>query len=117
LPAPPRQPGSGSGDDLGRRQPRQLGIELAGAQATSSKRPVEMSAAAIAAASPTFADRDQPVGRARVEQRLLGQRAGVTTRTIARSTTALEPRFLASAGLSVCSAMATRWPPLISRAR
>ena len=41
----------------------------------------------------------------------------VTTRTIARLTTDLEPRLRASAGLSVCSAMATRWPALISRAR
>ena len=41
----------------------------------------------------------------------------VTTRMIARFTTALEPRFFASAGLSICSAMATRKPPLISRAR
>ena len=43
---------------------------------------------------------------------------GVTRRTIARSTSAFDPRALrASAGLSVCSAMATRFPPLISRAR
>jgi hypothetical protein len=32
----------------------------------------------------------------------------VTTRTIARLTTDLEPLFFASAGLSVCSAIATR---------
>ena len=43
---------------------------------------------------------------------------GVTRRTMARSTSAFDPRALrASAGLSICSAMATRWPPLISRAR
>jgi hypothetical protein len=41
----------------------------------------------------------------------------VTTRTIARFTTDLAPRFLASAGLSICSAMATRWPARINRAR
>ena len=42
---------------------------------------------------------------------------GVTTRTISRRTTALEPRFFASAGSSICSQTATRKPCLISRAR
>ena len=42
----------------------------------------------------------------------------VTSRTIARLTGALPPpRFFACSGVSVCSAIATRWPALISRAR
>ena len=89
-----------------------------GPQLTSSNRPVEMSAAAIAHSSPArpiaasqLADADSSnVSSVRVP--------GVTSRTIARSTSALDPRALrASAGLSVCSAMATRWPARISRAR
>ena len=84
-----------------------------GPQATSSNRPVEMSAAAIAQSSPArpiaasqLADADSSrVSSVRVP--------GVTRRTMARSTSALEPRALrASAGLSVCSAMATRLPRL-----
>ena len=42
---------------------------------------------------------------------------GVTTRTTSRFTMDLEPRFLASAGLSVCSQTATRSPDLMRRAR
>ena len=87
-------------------------------QAISSNRPVEMSAAAIAQSSPArpiaasqFAAEDS----SRVSSVSV---PGVTRRMIARSTSAFDPRALrASAGLSVCSAMATRWPALISRAR
>ncbi len=42
---------------------------------------------------------------------------GVTSRTTARATTAFEPRFRASAGSSICSAMATRKPLRISVSR
>jgi glycine/D-amino acid oxidase-like deaminating enzyme len=39
---------------------------------------------------------------------------GVTSRTTSRFTTDLAPRFLASAGSSTCSHMATRWPSAMS---
>jgi hypothetical protein len=42
---------------------------------------------------------------------------GVTTRTMSRATMDLEPRFFASAGVSIWSQMATRCPARISRAR
>ena len=41
----------------------------------------------------------------------------VTSRTTSRRTTDFEPRFLASAGSSVCSHMATRKPALIRRCK
>ena len=90
-----------------------------GAQAISSNRPVEMSAAAIAHVVAGAPDRREPVGRRRIRASASSVSVpGVTRRTMARSTSALDPRALrASAGLSICSAMATRWPPLISRAR
>ena len=54
----------------------------------------------------------------RASRRLSSVRVpGVTTRTMSRRTTALEPRFLASAGSSICSAMATRKPLRISVSR
>ena len=90
-----------------------------GSQAISSNRPVEMSAAAMphspAPAVATAASQLADAGASRVSSVKV---PGVTSRMIARSTKALEPRALrASAGLSICSAMATRWPALISRAR
>ena len=42
---------------------------------------------------------------------------GVTTRVTSRWTTDLEPRFLASAGFSICSQTATLKPARISLAR
>ena len=42
---------------------------------------------------------------------------GVTRRTTSRFTTALEPRLRASAGSSICSQTATRWPMRISFCR
>ena len=42
---------------------------------------------------------------------------GVTTRTTSRWTTDFEPRFLASAGFSICSQTATLKPARISLAR
>jgi hypothetical protein len=89
-----------------------------GAQATSSNRPVEMSAAAMPHSSPDLATAASQLAEAGASKVSSVSVPGVTRRTIARSTSAFDPRaFLASVGLSICSAMATRWPPLISRAR
>ena len=81
------------------------------------KAPVERSSQARPAASLV------PASAASQLERLGSSRAvsvmvpGVTMRTMARATTDLLPRFLASAGSSTCSAMATRWPARIRRAR
>ena len=83
----------------------------------SSSRPVEMSAAAMPHLSPTFATATSQLAERESSKASSVSVPAVTTRTIARVTTDLAPRFLASAGLSVCSAMATRWPALMSRAR
>lgn len=50
-------------------------------------------------------DRRNPIARATVEQRLVDERSGVSTRVTARSTTPF-----ASFGSCICSQTATRWP-------
>jgi len=89
-----------------------------GPQAINSNRPVEMSAVAIAHSSPARPIAASQFAAADSSKVSSVNVPGVTSRMMARSTSALEPRALrASAGLSVCSAIATRCPPLISRAR
>ena len=57
-------------------------------------------------------------GEVIVERKKTGSSApGGFGALIARATSVLPPRALACAGVSVCSAMATRWPALINRAR
>ena len=89
-----------------------------GPHSTSSNRPVEISAAAIAHSSPTFATAASQLAAAGASNASSVSVPGVTSRTIARFTKAFDPRALrASAGLSICSAIATRCPARISRAR
>ena len=83
----------------------------------SSKRPVETSAAAIPYRSPTFATAASQLAARESSRASSVKVPAVTTRTMARATTDLAPRFLASAGLSVCSAIAPRFPAVMGRAR
>ncbi len=82
-----------------------------------STSPVEISTdatAAMPARTDTAARRLEP----RASSRPSSVRVpGVTTRTTSRRTTDLEPRFLASAGFSICSQTATLKPARISLAR
>ena len=80
-----------------------------GPQATSSNRPVEISAAAIAQSSPARATAASQLALPMSSSVSSVSVPGVTRRMMARSTSAFDPRALrASAGLSTCSAMATR---------
>ncbi len=97
---------------LGRRQPGQLGLELAraaGNQFEPAGRNIRRGNRPLVAG----ARRPRPANwrfRCRADVSSVSV-PGVTRRTIARSTSALDPRALrASAGLSVCSAIATRLP-------
>jgi hypothetical protein len=67
-----------------------------------------MSAAAMPQRSPTLAVATSQLAARDSSSASSVSVPAVTTRTIARETTDLAPRFLASAGLSVCSAIATR---------
>ena len=78
-------------------------------------------------ASAKAASPPSPAGPRKIAVRKLCARAssrlssvsvpGVTRRTTSRRTTALGPRFRASAGSSICSQTATRWPCAIRRWR
>ena len=79
-------------------------------QAITRNSPVEMSTQASAASSRTSDQAARKLWR-RASSRLSSVSVpGVTSRTTSRATTDFEPRFFASAGSSICSAMATRKP-------
>jgi hypothetical protein len=89
----------------------------AGSSAQLSTSPVDSSTLATAAWPPriaTAASRLAPRASSRPSSVSV---PGVTTRTTSRRTIDLPPRFLASAGSSICSQTATRWPARISLAR
>ena len=85
--------------------------------AQTSTSPVDSSTLAMAAApalTATAASRLEP----RASSRPSSVRVpGVTTRTMSRRTIALDPRFRASAGSSICSQTATLKPDRISLER
>ena len=103
-------------DDLGRAQPRELGGEPPASVSTNFEPPGRNVRGRERDPARRLADRDAPVGGARVEQRFLGQRArGHHPDDRARDQRLRPAALLGLGGLSVCSAMATRCPALISR--
>jgi len=81
-------------------------------------RPVEMSQAATPTSPRTSQQAASTLARRGSSRASSVSVPAVTKRTMSRATSALEPpRFFASSGLSTCSAIATRHPALIRRAR
>ena len=94
-----------------------MGARCTGRQVVTRNSPVETSHQA-SAQSPRTAQTAQRKLLRRASSRLSSVSVpGVTSRTTSRATTALDPRLRASAGSSVCSAMATRNPLRIRVAR
>ncbi len=86
-------------------------------QGATRNAPVEMSTQASAPSPRTSQKAARKLCR-RASRRLSSVSVpGVTSRTTSRFTTDFDPRFFASAGSSICSAMATRNPLRISVSR
>ena len=130
---------AGSGVKLGPYRPnrsRQLRAWRAAARAAASRRaraaparagelgrarrciansPVEISSQAMAELARRIGEGGEVIVAARIEQRVLGERAGRDdAHHVAAHRRDLPPRFLASAGSSICSQTATRKPWRIS---
>ena len=89
-----------------------------GSHSSSSIRPVEISQAAIPQAPRTSQIAASTLARRGSSRASSVKVPAVTNRTMSRATSAFDPpRRFASSGVSTCSAIATRQPALISRAR
>ena len=86
-------------------------------QAITRSSPVEISTQASAASSRTSAQAAKKLCRRASSKLSSVSVPGVTNRTTSRRTTDFDPRFLASAGSSSCSAIATRKPLRISASK
>ena len=94
----------------------------AASQSATVKAPVEISRLATPKRQPPSAPRTRAMAakalaRAGSSSASSVMVPGVTSRTTSRLTTDLAPRFFASAGSSICSQTATRWPSAMSFCR